>query len=149
MAIEVKKEAKSDLMTQILTTQTKLEKLLKKVRRTANTYTGIPGQWTDIMMEIVGDSKQGMMQQLSAVHSAAYNLPGISSDSKLQKLAANIYDEFQALQELQNLIVTETYIARSKEQLGAVLDEIKRKCDLIKQDIQDVRTAVANVASAL
>ena len=149
MATEVKKEVKSDFMTDVLATQTKLEKLLKKVRRTANTYTGIPGQWTDIMMEIVGDSKQGMMQQLSAVHSAAYNLPGISSDSKLQKLAANIYDEFQALQELQNLIVTETYIARSKEQLGAVLDEIKRKCDLIKQDIQDVRTAVANVASAL
>lgn len=148
MAAEVKKEA-TGLIKEILATQAKLQRILTKIKRLANTYTGLPGHWTGIMMEIVGNSKAGMLQEISVVHSAVYNLPRISYDSDLQKLAANLGDEFISLQELQTLIASETFVARSKEELSAVLDEIKRKCDLINKDIKDTRTIVANVASSL
>ena len=150
MAAEVKKEATESIMTEVLATQNKLQKLLKKIKRLANTYTGLPGHWTGIMLEIIGtNAKSGMLQELSAVQSDIRNLPEINYDAELQKVAANLGDEFISLQELQTLIVSETFVAKSKEELGAVLDEIKRKCDLINTDIKDTRTAVANVASAL
>lgn len=148
-----KEGTKAGIFADVLSVQARLQKLLVRIKRLADESRGkdkiIPGHWTSVMLEIVGERKQGVMQEISAVQSALRVLPEINYDLELQRTAANLGDEFNSLQELQSLIVTEITLVRRKEELAAVLDEIKRKCTLIMKDIKDIRTSVAKLSESL
>ena len=150
MTTAVKEVHADSTMSLVLGSQRELELLVEKIRKDIPRYKGIPGHWTPVLIGILGNnSNQGIMQKLMTAQSIIQSLPDMPYNSSLQKIAAYLNDEFNFLSDINKLITSELVFAREKGTIDAILDEIKRACDMIAARIRSTRTEAANVPSAL